>query len=115
MVYVVCLILLVVLLFIVFFDLVLIEGRSMFPTFKDGDLRIARILYFPKLHKFKVGGVYVFKSPYDDDRWVIKRLQKISSSGELFFVGDNPPESYDSRDYGYVSPTRVRAQVITWR
>lgn len=115
MFYVALIVVLSVVIFLFTFDLVLVEGRSMLPTFKDGDLRLAVTIRSPKKHKFQIGKIYVFKSPYDDERWVIKRLININRSGELYFVGDNPSESYDSRDYGFVSPDRVRARVLTRR
>ena len=60
----------------------------------------------------KTGKIFVFSPNSEEkDYYAIKRLA-ISSSKGLFFVGDNSGNSYDSRDYGYIPPKRVKCIVI---
>ena len=77
----------------------------MFPTLHDGDT----ILLETGKFGFNVGSVYGFKR---GEKYVIKRLLRISQD-RLYFVGDNPKESIDSRNYGEVSKNCVIGKVIT--
>ena len=84
-------------------------GDSMHPTLIDGDVYFT--LRVSKLHKFKEGDIYVYRTPYDKSKYAVKRL--ISSQGHyLFFEGDNKKVSYDSRHYGCISPKQVKFRVL---
>ena len=85
-----------------------ISGNSMYPTFKDGDFLIGR--YVTKKHKYHEGNIYIYTTPQGNT--VIKRLKYIEGN-RLFFLGDNPTDSYDSRHYGWVSKNDV--QLIFFR
>ena len=83
------------------FRVVRVSGRSMYPTFHEGDILLARRVWV-KREKPVIGKIYFY---HKDDIRVIKRLVKAQYSWIqtlCFFVGDNAPESYDSRDYGWV-------------
>lgn len=101
-----------ILLFVLFFPLVKICGYSMFPTLSDGEFYLSKRVF--RKHKCKIGKIYVYRPPYEDDtqKFVIKRLADIKD-GKYFFLGDNAMDSYDSRYYGYVNPDHVVAQLIT--
>ena len=89
-----------------------VEGCSMFPTLHPGDTGIAiKMLPFMELND---GDIYVFQKPNSGEK-VIKRLRDVLNidGGELcYFLGDNPPESFDSRSYGWVKRDRVLYKVI---
>ena len=112
---------LVLLIFVLFeiFPIVFIEGNSMHPTLLSGEVYLGVRVFRKK--KIRPLQVYVFRPPYDSDeqRYVVKRLFNISRhpNGDVqyFFVGDNRPESYDSREYGFVSYKNVVARLTNIR
>lgn len=92
----------------------MICGDSMLPTFKDGEIVILK----KKDYSFYPGNVYAFYDP--DGTPCIKRLYKLSSNkanGDiyLFFIGDNLDKSCDSRDFGFIHPSKVIGEVIKLR
>ena len=90
--------------------LLVICGDSMFHTYKDGEHLISIPTTFSKI---KVGDVLIFKTPYDKKRVVIKRVNMISTyTKELFFLGDNLDNSFDSRNYGFVPYKNVLGKVV---
>lgn len=102
------------------FPLAKVCGRSMFPTYKDGGVLLTTRLF----KNIKTGKVYVYTRTNEEGEkiLVVKRLTKIrtyqTSPKELktqcFFEGDNPTESYDSRDYGYINAENIIARVL-WK
>lgn len=101
------------------FPVILIEGNSMHPTLLDGEIYLGVRVFRKK--KIRPLQVYVFRPPYDSDeqRYVVKRLYNIrrhpNGDVQYFFVGDNRPESYDSREYGFVSYKNVVARLTNIR
>lgn len=86
----------------------LVIGQSMYPTFTDGDVLITSRVFRKK--RLKEGRVYVFKSK--TGVYAIKRLTKFDPKYlSCYFEGDNPEDSYDSRDYGYIHCDNVIARV----
>ena len=88
-----------------------VSGRSMFPTLNDGDKLTSVRSYLCRLN---IGDIIVAKpNAYGcDNRLVIKRIADIK--GDYFYLlGDNPDESYDSRNYGWVSKKEIVAKVVT--
>lgn len=101
-----------------FFPLVSVCGCSMFPTYRDGEIILSTRLF--KLGKIKPGDVMVFKQPYDKSRLLIKRVSEVykDKSGRvqsIYFLGDNAPDSYDSRNFGYVLVEDLVSKVINPR
>lgn len=89
------------------FPVIQVCGDSMHPTFKDGD-----IILGCRSFNIRTNAVYIYHPPVGE-KYVIKRLTQISSTtGKLFFEGDNLDYSYDSRMYGYVSRDKVVARYI---
>ena len=93
----------------IIFMFLTVSGRSMFPTLTEGEKLTSVRSYLCKLN---VGDIVVAK-PYEcDNRLVIKRVANIE--GDYYFLlGDNPDESYDSRNYGWVSKKEIVAKVVT--
>lgn len=102
------------------FTIIFIEGESMSPTFKHGQIRLVDRHVSPSYVKnfgkrVKKGAVLTYHTP--DGKNVIKRLRaksEVSETETLFwFEGDNLDYSRDSRDYGFVSQERIYGEVIT--
>ncbi len=81
-----------------------VSGNSMEPNLKKGRL-VWGLKWFNTL---KVGNVVIFEH---QSREKIKRLNKIKAD-KLYLLGDNKTSSTDSRDFGYIDITAVKAKVI---
>ena len=101
------------------FPLAKVNGRSMLPTYKDGDVLLTTRLF--NRNKLKIGQVYVYKRINEDDgqeHLVVKRLTDVVSypkfglENQCYFEGDNPEESYDSRQYGFINAEQIVSRVI---
>lgn len=83
-----------------------VSGNSMVPAFTHGDYVLT--------HRFGLGGpgvgdVVVVDHPVLGT--VIKRIQSVSSTGNLKLAGDNRIESTAAEKLGSVSPDRVLGKV----
>ena len=110
--------LIVVVLFVLYylFPLIQVCGNSMYPTYRDGEVLIGTKLY--KKHNIKKGDVILYRSPSDNNRTVIKRVDHfIIDNNNLYFycLGDNSDNSYDSRMYGFISSKSLVCKVINQR
>lgn len=100
------------------FPLAVVYGNSMLPTYHEGEILLCRRVLIKKLHNYHDGDVYVCKAPYSDEevRLIIKRVSFIVEDGAkqkyLYLLGDNPPESHDSRQYGVIHCNSVVAKVL---
>lgn len=104
---IISLIVIVIALLIYAFPLIQVCGESMLPTYRDGDIVLGC-----RLFTLTRKSVYVYRPPVGE-KYVIKRLTQVSSTtNKLFFEGDNPDYSYDSRMYGYISRDKVVAKCI---
>ena len=93
--------------------LLLVCGNSMSPTYRDGEYLVSRPVSF---NGIKENDVLIFRTPYDPKRVVIKRaIMKSTLTKEIFFMGDNLDESYDSRHYGFIPYEYVLGKVIDQR
>ena len=88
------------------FPIIQVCGNSMNPTYRDGDIVLGCRLY-----SVNIKSIYVFRPPVGE-KYVVKRLTQVSPTNKLFFEGDNPEGSFDSRMYGYVSRDKVVAKCI---
>jgi nickel-type superoxide dismutase maturation protease len=86
---------------------VLVEGDSMLPNLKNGD----GILINPN-EKFTVGDIILAKHPFKKSVNILKRISEIDENGNYFLVGDNPPESTDSRTFGALSPKHILGKAV---
>jgi signal peptidase I len=118
--------------------LVRIEGPSMAPTLVDGDRVLVRRIKSGqpasgRLVLLAPPAVPGTGRPSDPGRlWFVKRLLAVAGEavpeelaalpalgglgtvppGHLLVVGDNPAESYDSRQEGFVPRSRLRGVVV---
>lgn len=97
------------------FPLVNVCGNSMFPTYHDGEIILSRRIF--RKNKIKPGDVMVFKHPTVKNRLLIKRVSEVfrDKKGEvqsIYFLGDNAPDSYDSRNFGYVLVEDLVSKII---
>lgn len=102
-----------IILILSFFSLTRIEGPSMFPTlYEDDVLLLRRILPWEEP---KVEEVYVYKR---EGTQLIKRLKNCRRNAsteyryKCFFVGDNPEQSFDSRNYGFIDWADVKYKAV---
>ncbi len=83
---------------------IVVEGRSMLPTFEPGDrLLVVRI---PRRWPLGRGAVVAVPDPRMPDRLLVKRVEA-ASSRLVTVTGDNPSESTDSRSFGPVDRATV--------
>ena len=82
-----------------------VNGDSMWPTFKDGDT-IVVLAY--EGQQLELNDILVFTDPRDTSRICIKRLKRIEEEG-LFVEGDNPDPtaSTDSHNYGLIDERSI--------
>ena len=97
------------------FPLVNVCGNSMLPTYHDGEIVFSTRIF--RKNKIKPGDVMVFRHPTVRDRLLIKRVDTVfkDNHGEIqsiYFLGDNAPDSYDSRNFGYVLINDLVSKVI---
>ena len=87
-----------------------VNGDSMWPTLRDGDIVRFEIidtkLIEPNL-------VVLFKHPFKKDFNLIKRISTIEN-GEVFLVGDNPDPnaSEDSHNFGRINVKDIIAVIL---
>ncbi|MBN1172369.1 MAG: hypothetical protein JXA67_09360 [Micromonosporaceae bacterium] len=112
------------------YTLVVVNGRSMAPTFGPGDRVLVRRVPWQQL---RVGDVVVCHhtipiAPATIPAWVIKRVaaipgdpvpplgipepERIVPPWGVVLLGDNPAGSADSREVGFFSLKQVRGKVI---
>jgi signal peptidase I len=102
------------------FDLMIAEGNSMYPSVKPGNiLVISRLVYgfrLPWMKNYivrwsapKEGEVVVFYTP--SGGLAVKRCMEITE-GYFMALGDNSPQSFDSRSYGAVPADHIIGKVL---
>ncbi len=89
-------------------DIFIIEGDSMLPTLKSGDC----VLIDPE-SKPEIGDIVFFRHPFIQNVNVVKRLAEITPEGNYIVLGDNPPESTDSRNFGAISPKNILGAAVS--
>lgn len=90
------------------FRLFKVRGDSLSPEFTHGDfVLVSKIPFW--LTPPSPGDVIAFRQP--GYGLLIKRIQNISTGGELNVIGDHP-NSIDSRVFGLVKPKDILGKVI---
>lgn len=86
-----------------------VQGESMYPALEDGDTLICNTLN----KNPEVGDIVVIKPSFETvpDQLIIKRVTDIKD-GKIFIEGDNKENSYDSRNFGYVSLEHLLGVII---
>ncbi|MDR3166827.1 MAG: signal peptidase I [Treponema sp.] len=103
------------------FDFMIAEGQSMMPAIMPGTvLLVNKLRYGFRLpwsgvyslwwSQPKQGDVLVFYTPMGEI--AVKRCAEITEKNEFIALGDNSPQSYDSRSYGPVSMDRIIGKVL---
>ena len=86
-----------------------VSGRSMLPSYREGDWLVLRTRA-PGASTPRRGQVVVARIPGDIE--AIKRIRLVDSEGRAWLQGDNADESTDSRDFGPVSPDAIVGRVL---
>jgi len=83
---------------------VAVAGRSMEPTFRDGDWLLVRSVERPP----RPGEVVVARDPRRPERLIVKRVLDVADGG-VTVRGDHPDpaESTDSRQYGPIPAAAI--------
>jgi nickel-type superoxide dismutase maturation protease len=74
-----------------------VEGNSMIPTLKEGDI----VLIDPNA-RLQTGEIVLADHPYKKNVKMLKRFSGFTETAELILIGDNAQESTDSRTFGSV-------------
>ncbi len=88
---------------------VIVEGRSMAPTYRSGDWLLALWKNFASAPK--IGAILVIERDEQPGILYVKRLTEINSAGELYLSSDNEAGT-DSRQWGWLPLTSVKARVL---
>ena len=86
-----------------------VSGRSMLPSYREGDWLALRTRA-PGAATPRPGQVVVARIPGDIE--AIKRIRLVDSEGRAWLQGDNPGESTDSRVFGPVSSENIVGRVL---
>lgn len=124
--YIVSTVILLVIVVLVFrffrrYSIVRVVGDSMFPTLKDGNIRIVDRLFLREKQPHIMqdtevlkSRIFVYYSPTHGQP-VIKRLVEIATTIDgvfLWFEGDNKDFSEDSRAYGFITLDSVVGELV---
>jgi len=102
---------------------VLVEGSSMLPTYAPGDWLMARWgsyrlgqksgwqTFFSRNRSVKVADVIVIERPEQPGVHYIKRISEIKIESDQIFVLSDNPEGTDSRQWGWLPATTIRAKI----
>lgn len=80
-----------------------VVGHSMLPTLRPRQIVIATGLKRPV-----VGSIVIAKI---GNKEIIKRVSAIKN-GRYYLVGDNPDDSRDSREFGFVDESQIIARKL---
>jgi nickel-type superoxide dismutase maturation protease len=80
-----------------------VEGLSMAPTFMPG-----KVVFAWRVRKPRVGDVVIVRHHQLE---LIKRISQIEGD-RVYLLGDNPIESTDSREYGWLPTASIMGIVL---
>jgi nickel-type superoxide dismutase maturation protease len=83
-----------------------VEGDSMLPLLEDGDEVLVN-----EGAKIEVGDIVIARHPHHKDIEMVKRVAGIYDKKFYSLLGDNPPESSDSRHFGLVEGKLIIGKV----
>jgi nickel-type superoxide dismutase maturation protease len=82
-----------------------VVGESMAPTVCEGDRVL--VVRAPRWLQLRPGDVVAASDPRVPSRLLIKRVAGFTATGAVHLLGDNPPCSTDSREFGAVERQTV--------
>ena len=87
---------------------VILQGDSMWPTFRNGDV----LEFIPLEGTPYAGSIVLAQHPFKSDVLMVKRVQSVTDNGRLFLVGDqpDPTASEDSHNFGAIDTAHVVGQ-----
>ena len=90
---------------------VVLQGNSMWPTFRNGD-----VLFFRRLadgDELAAGDVVLAHHPLKASVLIVKRVHRVLETGEVFLLGDqpDPTATEDSHNFG---PVRQESVMGRW-
>lgn len=88
-------------------EIFLIEGDSMFPALKNGDV----VLINPRA-ELRTGEIALARHPFKQSVKIIKRISEITPERKYFLVGDNLAESTDSRSFGAIQAKDILGKAV---
>ena len=86
---------------------VAVAGRSMEPTFRDGDWLLARRTSGTP----GIGDLVIASDPREPARLVVKRVRSVAGD-RVAIEGDRPDGSTDSREYGPIPTGSIVGQPL---
>jgi signal peptidase I len=102
---------------------VLVEGRSMVPTYSPGDWLMARWGSFSlstssqhrswirSLSTVTEGDVVVIERPEQPGVKYVKRIAEVNRDSNQIFLSSDNPEGTDSRQWGWLPATSIVAKI----
>jgi signal peptidase I len=108
--------------FILFdFKLVVINGNSMQPTLPNGSYAIVDKYLF-KLFEIRKNDILLFKKEneeivkkiagFPNEKILIENKEYELGPDEVFLLGENLPESIDSREYGALPTKSIQGKIV---
>lgn len=87
-----------------------VTGNSMLPLLKPGE----EVLIDPNIYQKQrpeVGDIVIAQHPTQKNLQIIKRVVTVQENNTCLLLGDNPPASTDSRQFGEVPLSLLQGRV----
>ncbi len=88
-----------------------VDGHSMFPTFRDGDILCVDTDAYLNTPP-EIGDIVLADHPFINNCSIIKRVHAIKEGNLFVLHGDSAVESTDSRSFGPIALKNIRGKVI---